>query len=65
MSAAGPGGDGGTAPFSSTHHFKKQPKLALAYQQKFEGRHQAPPPPHFFSNPEKQPGLNNNKNFLI
>ena len=63
MSAAGPGGGGGTAPFFSTHHFKKPPKLALAYQQKLEGRHQAPP--RFFSNPEKQPGLNNNKNFLI
>ena len=44
MSAAGPGGGGGTAPFFSTHHFKKPPKLTLAYQQKLEGRHQAPPP---------------------
>ena len=47
MSAAGPGGGGGTAPFFSTHHFKKPPKLTLAYQQKLEGRHQAPPP-HVF-----------------
>ena len=65
MSAAGPGGGEGTAPFFSTHYFKKTPKLALAYQQKLEGRHQAPPPHVFLLNPEKQPGLNNNKNFLI
>ena len=64
MSAADPGGGGGTAPFFSTHYFKKPPKLALAYQQKLEGRHQAPPPT-FLLNPEKQPGLNNKKNFLI
>ena len=64
MSAAGPGGEGETAPFFSTHYFKKPPKSALAYQQKLEARHQAPPP-RFSLNPEKQPGLNNNKNFLI
>ena len=64
MSAAGPGGrGGGAAPFFSKHYFKKPPKSALAYQQKLEGRHQAPP--RFLLNPEKQPGLNNNKNFLI
>ena len=64
MSAAGPGEGGGTAPFFSTHYFKKPPKSALAYQQKLEGRHQAPPP-RFLLNLEKQPGLNNNKNFLV
>ena len=63
MLAAGSGGGGGTAAFFSTHYFKKPPKFALAYQQKLEGRHQAPPT--FLLNPEKQPGLNNNKNFLI
>ena len=47
MSAAGPGGGGGTAPFFSTHHFKKPHKLTLAFQQKLEGRHQAPPPQVF------------------
>ena len=63
MSAAGPGGGGGTVPFFSTHYFKKPPKLALAYQQNLKAG--TKPPPRFLLNPEKQPGLNNKKNFLI
>ena len=48
MSAAGPGGGGGMAPFFSTHYLKKRPKLALAYQQKNLRAGTKPPPPHVF-----------------